>query len=55
MTPKTCHECGSSELIEQGVYTHGTWIRTLTCWTCSECSTIVSVTEDVREDDPLPA
>jgi hypothetical protein len=54
MADKTCPECGSLELIEQGVYTHGTWIRTLTCVTCRECSTIVSL-EEFREDDPLPA
>jgi hypothetical protein len=49
MASKTCPECSSTQLIESGVFTHGTWIRTLTCLTCSECSAIFAVSEDLAE------
>ena len=34
-------------MIESGVFEHGTWIRTLTCWTCLDCKTIVAVAQDL--------
>ena len=55
MSLKTCPECGSTELIEQGVYAHGTRIRKLRCLTCAGCSTILAVAEGLREEDPLSA
>jgi hypothetical protein len=49
MASKTCPECGSDDLIESGVFTHGTWIRRLTCLTCSECCAIFAVTDDFAD------
>ena len=48
--PSNCQECGSSTWIESGVFEHGTWIRTLTCWTCTQCRTIIAVPEEASED-----
>lgn len=52
MATKTCPECGSGQLIESGVFTHGTWIRTLTCLTCSECSSVFAIADDVEQVEP---
>ncbi len=38
-----CPESGSTALIESGLFTHGTWVHSLTCWTCSQCREIVAV------------
>ncbi len=41
--PPICPECGSDHMIKSGMFTHGTWVYALTCWTCGNCRAVVAV------------
>ncbi len=43
----SCQACGSQSMIEFAVFEHGTWVRKLTCWTCTDCRTVVAVPDDL--------
>jgi hypothetical protein len=47
---EVCPACGSESLVASGVFEHGTWIHRLTCWTCSDCRTIVAIPEMTTEE-----
>jgi len=47
---EVCPACGSGSLVASGVFEHGTWIHRLTCWTCSDCRTIVAIPEPTTEE-----